>query len=181
MDLCVSEKPVCMATAMEPQLAPDTARDGVDTRTKDLTTSVEAVHVRGGQTAAVEEDRCCKMCGLLYDEGNRCCCERCDRCGKKSYEVFQVNDSGHFCLFCEVCFDDYKKENGEEDSSPFSEIRLTEDRVVVQLYPKKGASDAEVERWLRRAYGDDPDLYWRRTIDLTTFTHVVLVMRRNDK
>ena len=48
---------VCMATTMEVQLASDTARDGVDTRPKgekDLTTSVEAVHVRGGQTAAAE-------------------------------------------------------------------------------------------------------------------------------
>ena len=63
MDLCVSEKPVCMATSKDHRFATVTARDGVDTRTQDnsampaggsgeTTRLGDGDQVRGGQTAA---------------------------------------------------------------------------------------------------------------------------------
>ena len=59
-----------MATTTDHRVAPAIARDGVDTRPEgeqDLTTSVEAVHVRGGQTAA--------LCGAVTKAGRACTCK----------------------------------------------------------------------------------------------------------
>lgn len=70
MDLSASDNPICMATSMEPRLATDTARDGVDTRPegeKEMTTSVGGTHVRGGQPAATFVE---SLVGQLVDSTN---------------------------------------------------------------------------------------------------------------
>ena len=71
----MSGKTVCMATSIDAQLATDTARDGVDTRTKDNSAATEVAleettcledgdQVVVGQTAA-----CCQGC--LEDQPNQ--------------------------------------------------------------------------------------------------------------